>query len=119
MNSSNNAPNKLNRLIANIAKQMFKLGYQQGYHDCKEGCPLDLDELSFNIQFKDLFGNKHQIKSHKDSIKFPTMNEFDESQAFDTWHLLLSHCTFVQKGENTYIIDLNGHKTAVIKFFDE
>lgn len=119
MNFSNNIPNKLNLLITDIAKQMFKLGYQRGYHDCEEGDSLDLDELKFNIQIKDMFGNKHQIKSHEDSIKFPTTNKFDESQAFDTWHLLLSHSTFEQKGDNTYIIDPNGHKTAVIKLFEE
>lgn len=120
MNFSNDMPSKLKLLIADIAKQVFKIGYQQGYNDCKEDCPLDLDELNFNIQFKDMFGNKHHIKSAEDLIKFPTLpNDSDSSHAFDIWHLLLAHSTFVQKGSNTFIIDPNGHKTAIIKLFDK
>ena len=120
MNFSNDTPSKLNRLIADIANQMFKLGYQQGYHDCEEGESLDLDDLKINIQFKDIFGNKYHIKSDEEFIKFPTIdNDCNESHAFDIWHLLLAHSTFEQNGQNTYIIDPNGHKTAVIKLFEE
>lgn len=120
MNFSNDASSKLNLLIADIAKQMFKLGYQQGYHDCEEGESLDIDDLKINIQFKDIFGNKHHIKSGEEPIKFPSIdNDCNESHAFDIWHLLLAHSTFAQKGQNAYIIDPNGHKTAVIKLFEE
>lgn len=120
MNLSNDMPSKLKLLITDIAKQVFKIGYQQGYSDCEEDCPLDLDELNFNIQFKDIFGNQHHIKSAEEPIKFPSLaDDFNASHAFDIWHLLLAHSTFAQKGQNAYIIDPNGHKTAVIKLFEE
>ena len=59
MNFSNDTPSKLNRLIADIANQMFKLGYQQGYHDCEEGESLDLDDLKINYDKSGVYREWH------------------------------------------------------------
>ena len=107
--------------LSRLTKSVFKQGYKQGFQDCKDGLPMDLDDLSINVKIKEKAGLGELIKDDDASeIEFPSfIDEFNESQAFDTWHLLLSHSTFEQKGDTTYIIDPNGHKTAVIKFFEE